>query len=119
MASYQSSSRGRTSYRLTWRGATVSSQYKAALNAELNGVADDMEMWLKSNLHRYTGDMADKAYAEVGTSGSRRIVRAGSTSDHAFWHEFRYHAQFRQCMDLFVPQAQAAARNAMLKVQVS
>lgn len=117
MAALQSSGRG--NYRLTWRGSAVATQYKAALNAELNGVASDMLTWLKTNLHRVTGDMANQAYANVGVVGSRRVVRAGSTSDHSFWHEMRYHAQFRQCMDIFVPRAQEAARRAMERVRVT
>lgn len=108
------------SVKFTWQGATVlrawETQIQAGLEAEAAEVLDD----LRSSIHVDSGDMRDKAFATVDVSGTKRTLRAGSTSDHAIYEELGTsvrpgHPVIREVIDRHIPhvtQKIAAARRA-------
>ena len=104
---------GRGSFRFRWDGARIVGQVTAQVQDAADDLARDLEAYLHSELHRDTGDMADKAFARVSFTGSRIVITAGSESGHTIYHELRYHPQLRETMDIFAPQIAARIRAAM------
>lgn len=106
----------RQGYRFTWTGDAVRRRVNEAMLREVESVAALLEGYLRSTLHRITGDMADKSFAEVDVRGAVIILRFGSDSEHAMAHEIRWHPQIRQTADIWIPkviaQVVAALRRA-------
>lgn len=103
--------------RLTWQGATVlrawEAQIQTGLEAEAKEILDD----LHASIHVVSGDMRDKAFAEVTVSGTKRTLRAGSDSDHAIYEELGTssrpgHPVIRQVMDKHIPHVTQKIRAA-------
>ena len=105
----------RTGYTFRWQGDQTRRKVAEAVLSDMESVAALIEGYLRSTLHRITGDMADKSYAEVDQQGNRIILRFGSDSDHAFWHEVRWHPQIRQTADVWIPKLIAQIRAAMAR----
>lgn len=91
-------------FHYTSRFDVVMRQIDDAQTSMMRQLAHDIEIWLHSNLHRWTGEMAKEAFSEVYAENGQLIVRFGSDTDHTFWHEVVYHPQMRECADLFGPQ---------------
>lgn len=87
-----------------WHPETVERATDRALQATALELADDIEAYLHATLHRWTGEMADKAYGIAQRTATGWLIRGGSDTDHTFWHEVRYHPQLRQTMDVFSRQ---------------
>lgn len=104
---------GRGGFRFSWNGSRVVGQITANVQNAAEALARDLEAYLHATLHRDTGEMADRAFAVVSVSGTRIVVRAGSDAAHTVYHEFRYHPQLRQAMDLWAPKIAAYLRSAM------
>jgi len=110
MAAYSTSN-----YKLTWRGAIVLKTINDDINRAMENLRQDIEQYLHSNLHKWTGQMADEAFAEltIVTSG-KRTLSVGSDAPHTLYHEFRYHPQLREALDIWAPKVtqylQAALR---------
>lgn len=88
-------------------------QVDAAMRAEMEQLASDLEAYLHATLHRVTGEMADKAFAVVEVVGDRIVIRAGSDAAHTLYHELRYHPQLRESMDIFAPRISEYIRRAV------
>ena len=101
---------GGPNWKMVWEGSRVAAQVRTGSQAGLNQLAAEIRAWLQANLHVVTGDMVGRSFANVRIVGDRITIDAGSGSDHAFWHEVRFHPQFRQCMDIFAPKISAAIR---------
>lgn len=94
-----------SNYKLTWRGATVLRQIDANIDQAMENLRDDIEQYLQSNLHRWTGQMADESFAELTyETGKKRTLRVGSDAPHTLYHEFRYHPQLREALDMWAPK---------------
>lgn len=104
---------GRGSYRFRWDGARVVSQVTAQAQSAADDLARDLEAYLRANLHRDTGQMADESFADVSVSGSRIVIRAGSDAGHTLFHELVYHPQLRQTMDEWAPKIASYLRAKM------
>lgn len=94
---------GTVTYTFEWKGQEVRAEVEKAARATMDELASDIEGYLHATLHRWTGEMADKAYAYVETVPNGYLLHAGSDTDHTWWHEVRYHPQLRQTMDRFAP----------------
>jgi hypothetical protein len=107
---------GRTQFQ--WQGATVARQVTAAVQTALDGRARAALDALRSELHRDTGEMAARAFAEVSVAGTKRTLRLGSDAPHTYWHEmgssnYPAHPQIRQIADRLAPTITPAIRAAM------
>lgn len=98
---------------MSWYGSRVAGQLQANVRAEMEALARDLEAYLRATLHRDTGELAEGAFATVEAKATTILIRAGSTAEHAFWHEVRYHPQLRESLDKFAPTLAAAVRAAM------
>lgn len=103
---------GRGAFRFRWDGARFLASVRAETQAAMEQLAADLEAYLHANLHRDSGEMADKAFATVEVRGERIVIRAGSEAGHTLYHEVLYHPQLRQAMDLWAPKIAAAIRAA-------
>lgn len=106
------------SFRLTWRGATVSRQVDAAMRAALEDEAREVRADLQASLHRVTGEMAEKSFAEVTVSGTKRQLRLGSDAPHTAYHElgtsnYPAHPQIRAIADRHAPHITPRLRAAL------
>lgn len=91
-------------FHYTSRFPIVMQQIDDATASMMRQLGQDILIWLRTNLHRWTGEMAREAFAEVFAESGEIRVRFGSDTDHTFWHEVVYHPQMRECADLFGPQ---------------
>lgn len=98
-------------YRFVWEGSRVKDEVAAKSAAGMRQLATELEAFLKSNLHRWTGMMADMAFARVEIVGDRIVIIAGSAAPHTVYHEYRYHPQLRLAMDQWAPKISAAIRS--------
>lgn len=106
-------SRG-SGYKLTWRGSTVLREIDESIDSAMRDLQSDILNYLQTNLHRYTGQMADEAFAELTVeSGKRRVLRVGSDAPHTIFHELRYHPQLREALDEWAPKVSAYIRQAL------
>lgn len=103
----------RRGYTFTWVGDEMRRKVAEAVLRDVESFAALLEGYLRANLHRDSGDMADQAYVEVDTQGATILIRAGSDSDHTFWHEVKYHPQLRQAFDIWAPKLAATVRAAI------
>lgn len=106
---------GRSRFTSTWQGATVLRQWQAQIQAGLEAESAEIEADLKASIHVDTGEMRDKAFAEVTVSGTKRTIRAGSRADHTFYEEVEpnHHPVIRPTLDRHAPHVTrkiAAAR---------
>lgn len=106
----------RTSYRFKWTGDQVRRKVAENVLREMESVAALIEGYLRSTLHRWTGEMADKVYSEVDQDGSRIIIRVGSDAPHTFYHEVKYHPQLRATLDVWAPRLASVIAAAMRRV---
>lgn len=95
---------GRGSFRFVWNGSRLRAEVSIEVQAAMQRLAADLESYLRATLHRDTGEMAERSFANVEVSGDRIIVRAGSDAAHTIYHEFRYHPQLRQTLDEWAPK---------------
>lgn len=100
---------GRGSHRQTWNGATVKVTIQQATQKALEDLAKEIRATLQEELHRVSGEMAEKSFATVDVRGTKRTLRAGSDADHTAYHEvgtvnFEGHPQIRKIMDRYAPQ---------------
>lgn len=101
-------------YKLTWRGATVLREIDSRVDEAMERLKDEVQSYLTSNLHRYTGQMADESFAEIEVvRGKKRKLVAGSDAPHTLFHEIRYHAQLRETLDIFAPKLSQYIREAL------
>lgn len=107
----------RQSYRTTWNGDAVQKRVAESVLREMESLASLIEGYLRSTLHRWTGEMSDKAFAEVDVEGSRIIIRFGSDAEHTFWHEVKYHAQIRDSADIWMPKLAALVTAAAVRAR--
>lgn len=105
--------RGRGGFRFRWDGARVVAATTTQTLSAAQQLASDLEAYLRSTLHRDTGEMADRSFARVDASKTRIVVVAGSDANHTVYHEFRYHPQLRQTMDLWAPRVASYLRAVM------
>lgn len=97
-------SRG-SGYKLTWRGGVVLKEIDSNIDSAMSNLQSDILNYLQTNLHRYTGQMADEAFAELSIeSGKKRVLRVGSDAPHTIYHELRYHPQLREALDEWAPK---------------
>lgn len=99
---------GRGNFTLRWRGATIRREIDAAVESALREEAAEVLADLQATLHVKTGEMNQGAFAEVGASGGKRSLAAGSTAEHTLYHElgtiyFEGHPQIRETMDRHIP----------------
>jgi hypothetical protein len=102
--------RGRGGFRLRWDGSRLRAQVSTDLQGAMQRMAADLESYLRSTLHRDTGEMAEEAFATVEVRGDRIAIRAGSNAPHTFYHEVKYHPQLRETMDVWAPRLADAIR---------
>lgn len=95
---------GSTTYTVRWEGAKLSATVRNAARETMQGLRSDVDSWLHTNLHRWTGEMEAMAFAEYEEKGDELTVSGGSDSPHTFWHEVRWHPQLRACLDIHAPQ---------------
>lgn len=95
---------GQVTYTFKFDGRTAYNVVDRAARETMDDLAKDIGPYLHSYLHRWTGEMADMAFAEVHKVPDGYELEAGSDSDHTFWHEVRYHPQLRATLDRFAPQ---------------
>jgi hypothetical protein len=105
-------------FKLTWQGATVTRQVDAAVQRALDGRAQAALDALRSELHRDTGEMAERAFAEVSVAGTKRTLRLGSDAPHTAYHElgtsnYPAHPQIRAIADRIAPTITPAIRTAL------
>lgn len=98
---------GGARYRFEWAGEAARRKVAEAVLRDMESFASLLEGYLHGTLHRWTGEMADMAYARVTVQGDMIVIRAGSDSDHTLYHELRYHPQLRQTMDQWAPRIAA------------
>jgi hypothetical protein len=99
---------GRGNFRLVWQGATVLRAWDAQIQAGLRTSARQILDDLHQEIHVDSGEMRDKAFAEVLVAGTKRTIVAGSAADHAIYEElgtrFRPgHPQIRKVIDRNAP----------------
>lgn len=94
----------RSSYKVTNRWRVLEKHVDDAAIAAAYRLKQDILTYLYANLHRWTGEMADRAFVEVYFQGGRIVVRFGSHAEHTFWHEVRYHPQIRETADIWLPK---------------
>lgn len=104
---------GGSSYTFVWHAERLQSRVDIAVGAAAERLAAEVQEWLRSNLHRYTGEMAENAYGRMDRTPTGFRITGGSDTDHTFYHEVRYHPQLRQCLDLFAPTMGARVREAL------
>lgn len=110
--------RGRGAHRQTWQGATVLQQWLRQIEAGMEAEAKEILADLKSSIHVVSGEMRDKAFAEVEVRGTKRTIAAGSAAEHAAYEELGTsrrpgHPVIRRTIDQHAPhvtQKIAAAR---------
>ena len=107
--------------KFTWHGAIIARKIDAATDAGLGSVARAAQSLLRSELHRWTGEMAARSFAEVSSSGGRRTLSIGSDAEHTFFHEvapnnYPPHPQIRPIADRIGPTIIPAIRGAMGRI---
>jgi hypothetical protein len=96
-------------FNLSWRGGPVRQALIDAGTEVMERKADVILARLQSELHKLSGEMAEKAFAEVEVqSGNRIRLRAGSRAEHTSLHElgnanYEGHPQIREIMDQEIP----------------
>ena len=97
--------KGRGSYRITSNWRAFQKLVDDATAAAARQLQQDILRYLHENLHRWTGEMAERAFCEVYfTASGTLVVRFGSDAAHTFWHEVRYHPQIRETADIWLPK---------------
>jgi hypothetical protein len=118
---------GRTGYHLTWEGARFTKMVDDSVVDALEELGADILDDLHATLHVWTGEMRDKAFAEVELRGvgQRRTLVFGSDAPHTIYHElgwhrangasFEGHPQIREIADRWVPKFTPMLRDAVKK----
>lgn len=109
---------GRGRFRQTWQGATVLQQWLGQVQDGLAAEAAELLADLRASIHVESGEMRDKAFAEVEVRGTKRTLTAGSAAEHAAYEELGTsrrpaHPVIREVMDRHqshITQKIAAAR---------
>lgn len=107
MAGVSVAGAGGVRYDLEWLGSEVYRKQAQAIVRDMESFASLLEGYLHQTLHRWTGQMADEAYAVVDVRGDSIVISAGSSAGHTIYHELRYHPQLRQTMDVWAPRIAA------------
>jgi hypothetical protein len=93
----------------TWRGPALTAAKNGAVKDALGKLAQDIDAYLGSELHVWTGEMRDMRFAEVDERGDNPEVVFGSDSGHTIYHElfasnYTPHSQITEAGDLFGAQ---------------
>ncbi len=89
-----------------WNGPALLAAKNVAVHDALGKLADDIDNYLGSTLHVWTGEMRDMRFAEVDERGDNLEVVFGSDSPHTVFHElfshnYPPHPQIQATGDLF------------------
>lgn len=91
-----------------FNSAALIAAKNGAVQDTLGKLADDIDSYLGSTLHVWTGEMRDKRFAEVDERGDNPEVVFGSDAPHTIYHElsstYPAHPQIREAGDLFAAQ---------------
>jgi len=107
--------RGRGSFRVSNRWSVLTKQVDDGTVAAAHQLQKDILNYLHANLHRWTHEMANRAFCEVYFTSGKLVVRFGSDAAHTAYHEFIYHPQIRQTADLWLPKIGPYIRAALNK----
>lgn len=94
---------GRVAATYEWRGATVLEAWKQQIGTGMQDLAQDILTDLHQTIHVVSGEMRDKAFAEVSVEGTKRSLRAGSAADHTIFEEILHHP-IREVIDRQAPK---------------